>query len=179
MKPKFVDTYMTVANTFAQLSTAKRLKVGSIIVKEDRIISIGYNGTPSGWDNNCEDKIYNIRFTEGPDGTWMDPLSYKTVDIDDHYPLIDETGKRYRLSTKPEVIHAEANAIAKLAKCTESGKDSIMFLTHSPCIDCAKQIYTAGICKVYYGMDYRSTDGIDFLRKCNVEVVQWTIGVTI
>ena len=132
---------MDTAKRFAQLSTAKRLQVGAIVVKDDRIISIGYNGTPPGWDNNCE---YTID----------DAMGY-------------DTGK-----TKPEVIHAEANAIAKLAKSTESGKDATMFLTHAPCVDCAKQIFTAGINKLYYREQYRSTDGIDFLKKCNVEVIQ-------
>lgn len=141
MKQKFIDAYMDTAKRFAQLSTAKRLQVGAIVVKDDRIISIGYNGTPPGWDNNCE---YTID----------DAMGY-------------DTGK-----TKPEVIHAEANAIAKLAKSTESGKDATMFLTHAPCVDCAKQIFTAGINKLYYREQYRSTDGIDFLKKCNVEVIQ-------
>ena len=137
MKQKFIDAYMDVAGRFAKLSSAKRLQVGAIVVKDDRIISIGYNGMPSGWDNGCE----NI--------------------------LEDGTTK-----TKPEVIHAEANAIAKLAKSTESGEGSMMFLTHAPCIDCAKQIYTAGINKVYYNQSYRDTLGIDFLKKCNVRVEQ-------
>lgn len=141
MKQKFIDAYMDTAKRFAKLSTAKRLQVGAIIVKDDRIISIGYNGTPAGWDNNCE---YTIDDARGYD-----------------------TGK-----TKPEVIHAEANCVGKLAKNTESGKDATMFLTHAPCVDCAKQIFTAGINKLYYREQYRSTDGIDFLKKCNVEVIQ-------
>jgi dCMP deaminase len=143
MKIKYVNAYMDVAERFSLLSTAQRLKVGAIIVKEDRVISIGYNGMPSGWTNECE---------------------YK------HYTLGNPND--YSLKTKPEVIHAEANAIAKLAKSSESGKDSVMFLTHSPCIDCAKQIYTAGIKKVYYKNEYRSNDGIDFLNKCGVETVK-------
>ena len=128
---------MDVAKRFAELSSAKRLHVGAIIVKDDRIISIGYNGMPPGWSNICEDVI--------EEGT---------------------------LKTKPEVIHAEANAIAKLAKSTESGKDATMFLTHAPCIDCAKQIFTAGIQTVYYEKDYRSNDGLRFLSLCGVEVIK-------
>ena len=135
MKPKYVLAYMDVAKRFADLSTAKRLHVGAIIVKDDRIISIGYNGMPAGWSNVCED--------------------------------VSEDGS---LKTKAEVIHAEANAIAKLAKGTESGKDATMFLTHAPCIDCAKQIYTAGIKKIYYESDYRSNDGLDFLKRCSINV---------
>jgi dCMP deaminase len=154
MKQKFIDAYMDTAKRFAQLSTAKRLQVGAIVVKDDRIISIGYNGTPPGWDNECEYEVLG-ESTLKTDEKNTSFLEYKAV-----------------LITKPEVIHAEANAIAKLAKSTESGKDSTMFLTHAPCIDCAKQIFTAGINKLYYREQYRSTDGIDFLKKCNVEVIQ-------
>jgi len=136
---------MDIAERTAELSTAKRLQVGAIVVKEDRIVSIGYNGMPAGWTNECEyQEVYD-------------------------YKLNDDI---YQLKTKPEVIHAEANAIAKLAKSTESGNGAVMFLTHAPCIDCAKQVYTAGISKLYYRNSYRSTDGVDFLNKCNVEVEQ-------
>jgi dCMP deaminase len=139
MKQKFIDAYMDTAKRFAQLSTAKRLQVGAIIVKDDRIISIGYNGTPAGWHNDCE--------------YWVED---------------GDLGSGWK--TRPEVIHAEANAIAKLAKSSESGDGSTMFLTHSPCMDCAKQIFTAGIKKVYFGNNYRSDDGINFLKKCDVDV---------
>jgi len=130
---------MDVAARFAQLSSAVRLQVGAIVVKDDRIISIGYNGMPGGWDNNCEDTVFQ------QDGTSA-------------------------LKTKPEVLHAESNAIAKLARCGESGEDSSIFVTHSPCLDCAKLIYQSGIKQVYYKHDYRSSDGVDFLKKCNVGV---------
>ena len=133
---------MDVAKRFAELSSAERLKVGAIIVKEDRIISIGYNGMPSGWSNECED--------------WY----------------VDFEGNDF-LETKKEVIHAEANAIAKLAKSTESGENAIMFLTHSPCIDCAKQIYTAGISQVFYEKNYRNDQGINFLKQCGVKIIQY------
>jgi dCMP deaminase len=146
MKTKFINTYMDIAKTFSYLSSAKRLKVGAIIVKEDRIISIGYNGMPAGWSNECE------------------------------YVGVDNVTGEPRLITKDEVIHAEANAIAKLARGTESGEGSVMFLTHSPCIQCAKQIYTAGIKQVYYRDKYSSEAGIEFLKKCNVEIKQWNIG---
>ena len=131
MKKKFIDAYMDVAERFAQLSSAKRLQVGAIVVKDDRIISIGYNGMPSGWDNCCE----------------------------------DEHNK-----TKPEVLHAEANALTKLAGSHESGKDATLFCTYAPCIDCAKLIYQSGIDTVYYKNDYRSTQGLEFLTKSKVEV---------
>ena len=136
---------MDVAERFAKLSSAKRLQVGAIVVKDDRIISIGYNGMPAGWTNECEDYIQ----------------------------LSDDT---ITTKTKPEVIHAEANAIAKLAKGNESGDGSTMFLTHAPCLDCAKQVYTTGIKKVYYRNSYRDTQGIDFLEKCDVKVVNISPG---
>ncbi|NDB83125.1 MAG: hypothetical protein EB127_10400 [Alphaproteobacteria bacterium] len=153
MKQKFIDAYMDVAKRFAQLSTAKKLQVGAIIVKDDRIISVGYNGMPSGWTNECEVVI--------PEKEEVD-LDSRTIV---YYPE--------ELKTKDEVIHAEANAIAKLAKGPESGKDSTMFLTHSPCIHCAKQIYTAGVKKVYYENDYRLDNGIKFLKQCGVQVEKY------
>lgn len=137
---------MDVAHRFAQLSTAKRLQVGAIIVKDDRIISIGYNGMPSGWTNECEHQELEYSLGHGDDV--------------------------FRLKTKDEVIHAEANAIAKLAKGSESGLGSTLFLTHSPCIQCAKQIYTAGIVEVFYKEEYRDPAGAEFLRKCNVKVTK-------
>ena len=139
MKTKFIDAYMEVAKTFANLSSAKRLQVGAIVIKDDRIISIGYNGMPSGWDNECEEISH-----------WISEVP--------------------QLKTKAEVLHAESNAIAKLAKSPESGAGATIFITHSPCIDCAKLIYQSGISTVYYENNYRSTQGIDFLNKSNVKV---------
>ena len=137
---KWDDAYMQTAETFGSLSTAKRLQVGAIVVKDNRIISIGYNGMPSGWSNDCED-LY----------------------------IVDDVPT---LKTKPEVIHAEANAISKLAKCNESGDKASIYITHAPCIDCAKLIYSSGIIKVIYKNKYRSEDGINFLRECGLEVEQ-------
>ena len=163
MKQKFIDAYMNVAERFAKLSSAKRLQVGAIIVKDDRIISIGYNGMPAGWTNECEEKEYFI-------GNF--PKEYKN----DTFLFKEEDGGIGRLKTKDEVIHAEANAIAKLAKSSESGDGSTMFLTHAPCIHCAKQVYTAGIKKVYYRNSYRDTIGIDFLNRCGISVEQISPG---
>jgi dCMP deaminase len=139
MKQKFIDAYMKTAEVFAELSSARRLHVGAIVVKDDRIISIGYNGMPSGWDNDCE--------------------------IELHQPI-----GRVDLVTRPEVLHAETNAIAKLAKSTESGDGATMFITHAPCLDCAKLIYQSGINSVYYRNAYRNDDGIEFLKKCKLDV---------
>jgi dCMP deaminase len=125
---------MDVAKLTANLSYARRLQVGAIIVKDNRIISIGYNGTPAGWDNICEHEVGG------------------------------------KLTTKDEVIHAEENAILKLARDGESGKDSTMYITHAPCINCARLIYNAGITSIYYEVPYRDTSGIDFLQKCGISV---------
>ena len=167
---------MTTAETFAELSHARRLHVGALIVKDDRIISIGYNGMPAGWDNNCEDKLFNAHFTQQKDGTWIDPDSYKVVDIDDYYPLADEHGNRYRLKTKPEVLHAETNAIAKLARSGEHGLDSDLFVTHAPCMDCAKLIYQSGIKRVWFRTAYRDSAGVDFLKASGILVEQMEKG---
>lgn len=171
MKKKLIDAYLKVAETFSELSHAKRLHVGAIVVKDDRIISIGYNGMPAGWDNNCEDRVYNTRFNEQSDGSWIDPLTYETVDIAEIYPFVDDEGKRYYLKTKPEVLHAESNALAKLARGNESGLDADLFVTHAPCLDCAKLIHQSGIKRVFFGKEYRSTDGLEFLKKSNVEII--------
>ena len=141
---------MEVAKTFANLSSAKRLQVGAIVVKDDRIISIGYNGTPTGWDNVCEECCDG----GGPVGAGC---------YHDHC-----TGPK----TKPEVIHAESNAISKLARSSESGEGATMFITHAPCMDCAKLVYQSGISKVYYGTDYRNSDGLDFLQKSGISVLK-------
>ena len=168
---------MDWAKRVAELSHAQRRHVGAVIVKDDTVISYGYNGMPAGWDNNCEDKVFNTRFKQQSDGTWMDPVTYQVVDIEDHYPFVatsDEDGAyigRYRLKTKPEVLHAERNALDKLAKRGGTGgADSTMFITTAPCLECAKSIYGAGIKEVYYTDDYRSEDGIYFLKKCGVKV---------
>jgi dCMP deaminase len=133
IKTKWVKAYMDVASRFSELSHAKRLKVGALIVKDNRIISIGYNGTPAGWDNRCE--------TE-------------------------------ENTTKEEVIHAEMNCIQKLAKSHDSGYNSVMFITHSPCIACAKAIHGSGITEVYYKNVYRDTAGLNFLEKCQIPTYQ-------
>jgi dCMP deaminase len=142
MPNKWTAAYMDVAERFAALSYCERLKVGAIVVKDGRIISIGYNGTPSGFDNCCEMEV-----------------------VDTSYRVPQMVKK-----TKPEVIHAEANAIAKLAKSTDSGDGADMYCTHAPCIECAKQIYTAGIKNLTFREEYRSKDGITFLEQCGVNV---------
>jgi dCMP deaminase len=163
MKPRLLQAYMKTAETFAELSHAKRLHVGAIVVKDDRIISIGYNGMPAGWENDCEYKDYPNKWTKN-----------EYVDFD--YPLQDDDGAYYRLKTRPEVLHAERNALDKLAKGSEGGLGSIMFITHAPCLECSKSIYGAGIAEVFYKEDYKSDDGIQFLKKCGVKISKLDVG---
>lgn len=146
MKQKFVDAHMAAAEVYSQLSSAKRLQVGCVVVKNNTIIGIGYNGMPSGWDNNCEEET-------------LDKIDTDSGEI-----------RLGRLTTKPEVLHAETNAIAKLAKSTESGDGATMFITHAPCLECAKLIFQSGINSVYYRNAYRNNDGIEFLKKCSVNI---------
>lgn len=139
MKNKFVEAHMKVAEVYSQLSSAKRLKVGCVVIKRDTVIGIGYNGMPSGWDNDCEEKVW------------------------------DKTGD-YTLKTKPEVIHAEINCLSKISRSTNSSENADMFITHAPCIECAKAIFQSGIRKIFYRNDYRDDSGLKFLNKCGVEI---------
>lgn len=156
MKQKYIHVYMDMAERFSLLSSAVRCKVGSIVVKDDRIISLGYNGTPTGWDNCCEYEVF------------QEDDKQKNIE----YPYTDRDDRNYRLVTKPEVLHAESNCISKLARSSESGEGATMFITHAPCIDCAKLIYQSGIAEVYYKHQYRDTSGIAFLERCGIPVTQ-------
>jgi len=141
MKQKFIELYMDWAKRASELSHATRLKVGAVIVKDDTVISYGYNGMPAGWDNDCE--------------FWVED---------------GDNGSGWK--TKPEVLHAESNAIAKLAKSSNSGDCASLFVTHSPCIECAKLILQSGIGRVYYGENYRDDAGIKFLEQSKVKVTK-------
>lgn len=170
MKQKFIDLYMDWAKRAAELSHAQRLKVGAVIVKDDTVISYGYNGMPAGWENDCEDREW---MTDA--GGWLNP-----DEIEQQWPYtgeyVDGSGNRiqgrYRLKTKAEVLHAESNAVSKLAKSNNSGLDADIFITHAPCIECAKLIYQSGIRKVYFGQQYRNDNGLKFLEQSGVAVVQ-------
>lgn len=137
--------YMRIAKLWSENSHAVRHKVGAILVKDNMIISDGYNGTPSGFDNCCEYEVRSLR---------------------------PEDGEVVELFTKPEVLHAEANAITKVAKSTQSSEGSTLYVTMSPCIECAKLVIQAGIKKVYYDEIYRNTDGLDLLKKAGIELEQ-------
>ncbi|QYR11083.1 dCMP deaminase family protein [Prevotella sp. Rep29] len=124
--------YLRMARIWAENSYCQRRKVGALVVKEKMIISDGYNGTPSGFENVCEDEG-NV--------------------------------------TKPYVLHAEANAITKLARSSNNSDGATLYVTASPCIECAKLIIQAGIRRVVYGEQYRMEDGINLLKRANIEVI--------
>jgi len=145
MKQKFIDYYMKVAELTSTLSYAKRLQVGSVIVKGNKILATGYNGMPSGWDNTCE--------------------TTEIVELDEKFIK--------QLVTKQEVLHSETNAIAKVSASTESSEGATMFCTHAPCINCAKLIYQSGINSLYYRDTYRDTAGITFLESSGVSVIKY------
>ncbi len=129
---KFDQRYLQMARIWAQNSYCQRRQVGALVVKEGMIISDGYNGTPSGFENVCE----------------------------------DDNGL-----TKPYVLHAEANAITKLARSSNNSDGATIYITASPCIECAKLIIQAGIRRVVYGEKYRLTDGVELLERAGIEVV--------
>lgn len=130
---RYDKAYLRLAISWAQLSHCSRKKVGAIIVKDAIIISDGYNGTPAGFDNCCENEEGNTH--------WY-------------------------------VLHAEANAILKVAKSTNNCKDATLYLTHSPCKDCSKLVLQSGITRLVYQEAYKDTSGIDFLKSAGLEVVQ-------
>lgn len=138
---KWDKSHMKVAEVYGKLSSAKRLQVGAVLVKDNRIISIGYNGMPSGWTNECE-----------------------TTDEYGNMPI-----------TKEEVLHAETNAIAKVARSSESAEGSTLYTTCAPCIHCAKLIHQAGISRVVYGHGYRDNKGLTFLKQCDILLEQLEI----
>ena len=162
---------MKVAELTSTLSYAKRLQVGAVIVNGNKILATGYNGMPSGWDNNCE----SFEYMSGDAGGWLDP-----EEIYERWPFVEDDidpdlgyARRYRLKTKDEVLHAETNAIAKVSASTESSEGATMFCTHAPCINCAKLIYQSGINSLFYRDTYRDVAGIEFLEKSGVSVTKY------
>lgn len=147
------QTYLTMAEQWASLSKARRKKVGCLIVKNSSIISDGYNGTPKGFDNNCED---------------ASPAVGGRIMVDDEGDWVEGT---FNLKTKPEVLHAESNAITKLAKSTQSSEGATMYITISPCVECAKLIIQSGIKRVVFGKIYKNDiKGIKLLKRAKIEV---------
>jgi dCMP deaminase len=156
MKDKHIQMYLRVAEAVALTSSAIRLQVGAVAVKNNMIIGTGYNALPSGVDGNCEDKIYE-----------HEEFHFRASD----YNYKDKNGK-YRLVTKPDLHHAEKNLIINLAKSTESSRDCSVFMTHSCCPSCAKMFVDSGIKEVYYIHNYRDSSGIDYLKENGVKVEQ-------
>lgn len=145
-KQEQVDqVYMEMANSWSKLSHAKRLKVGALIVKNGSIISDGYNGTPSGFENECEEVVN------------------------------DENGVFVGYRTKWYVLHAEANAILKVAKSTQSCDGGTLYITTSPCSECSKLILQAGIKRLVYENEYRDTTGLELLKRAGVEIKKLTV----
>ncbi|RLD36762.1 MAG: CMP deaminase [Bacteroidetes bacterium] len=135
-QPLFDKRYLEMAGTWSKNSYCKRKKVGALIVKDRMIISDGYNGTPAGFENVCE----------------------------------DENGK-----TKPYVLHAEANAITKVAKSNNSSENATLYVTTSPCLECSKLIIQSGITRVVFVEKYRDESGLNLLKRANVDIVQMEI----
>ncbi|MFW2347456.1 MAG: deoxycytidylate deaminase [Wenyingzhuangia sp.] len=136
---KYDTAYLKMAAEWAKLSHCQRKQVGALIVKDRMIISDGYNGTPTGFENCCEDEYYETKWT---------------------------------------VLHAEANAILKVASSTQSTKNATLYITLSPCKDCSKLIHQSGIERVVYAREYKDTTGIDFLRKAGVKLLKLDIDET-
>jgi dCMP deaminase len=142
MITRYDIVYMKMASEWGQLSNARRKKVGALLVKNNTIIADGYNGTPSGFENECETPIFD------KDNNFLD------------------------YETKWYVLHAESNALAKVAKSTQSSEGSTLYVTMSPCRECSKLILQAGINRVVYSETYRDSAGLDLLKKAGVDVVQ-------
>ncbi|MCD6596479.1 MAG: dCMP deaminase family protein [Bacteroidales bacterium] len=135
-QPLFDKRYLEMAGTWSKNSYCKRKKVGALIVKDRMIISDGYNGTPAGFENVCE----------------------------------DENGK-----TKPYVLHAEANAITKVAKSNNSSENATLYVTTSPCLECSKLIIQSGITRVVFVEKYRDESGLNLLKRANIDIAQMEI----
>ena len=151
--------YMQIAYQTAKLSYAERRRVGCIIVKDEQIVSFGYNGTPHGFDNACEET--QVRYSEN--STHEDILMEKGYHCENGCCCSKHVTKR-------EVLHAESNAITKLAKSTMTSNNADLYTTTAPCFDCAKLIIQAGIKRVYYSEDYRDMSGVELLEKAGIEV---------
>ena len=169
-KLEYDKTYMRMADVLAQLSHSKRSKVGCLIVSEDgQIVSQGYNGMPHGMDNCCEDKVYS--YFPGKDCKHPENCS-KGKECKCEGCVLSERSNEYTLVTKPEVLHAESNAISKCAKWNSSTNGATCYVTLSPCVECSKLMIQSGIKRVFYKDLYRNTQGIDLLKQAGIEIKQ-------
>lgn len=153
----FDSKYMKMAQIWASNSYARRTKVGALIVKDGMIISDGFNGTPSGFENECEEVI---------------PCANTCTNL---FCQDCEYCKEHKLKTKPYVLHAEANAILKVARSTNSSVGATLYCTMSPCLECAKLIIQAGITRLVYSEQYRDTAGLELLKRAGIEIKQLKI----
>jgi dCMP deaminase len=158
---KYHNFYMDIAERCSLMSFAERKKVGCVIVKDGNIIAMGWNGMPSGMNNKCEEKIQ----CSYCDGKGLIDIAYDKVNCS-HC-----NGTGYTLVTKPECLHAELNALSKLAKSNNSAEGATLYVTLSPCVDCAKLIIQSGIKTVAFKELYRDLSGIDLLEKCGIKVI--------
>ena len=155
MKEKYLLAWMDNVERFAETSEAKRLKVAAFLFKEGNVISHACNGTPVGWHTNeCEDRVYS---------------SHKKLPPNEEFPFVDDIG-RHRLVTKDCVVHAEEQCLQKMWHSHETTENTVMLISHSPCFKCSLKIKSAGIRKVYYRHNYRSTEGIEYLVANGVQV---------
>ena len=154
-----------MAYSVAKLSYAKRRQVGCLIIKDNQIVSFGYNGTPSGFDNECEDILVETQNYENPD---------HALHLVEEHGYVCENGccTKETQTTKREVLHAESNALTKIAKSTLSSEGADLYTTTAPCFDCAKLIIQSGITKVFYNEGYRDMSGVELLEKANINVIK-------
>jgi dCMP deaminase len=146
-RKKFDELFMNVANEHSKMSHAVRAKVGAVVTKDERIVSCGWNGTPNGFDNNCETEV-------------LETLPYLN-------------GTSTKLVTKPEVVHAESNALLFAARNGTQLEGSTLYVTLSPCFECAKLIVQSGVKRVVFGQQYRDDSPITFLKQANIEVQKY------
>lgn len=160
--------YMDIAVRCSEMSYGVRAKVGAVIVKDGNTVSMGWNGMPSGMTNECESKVFSTSVTQEV-----------TEDLREEFPFVDTIApgnyRRYKLVTKPEVLHAEQNAICKAARSGTALAGAAIYVTLAPCMNCATMIYNSGINRVVYGTDYAKS-GLAFLRDRGVEVDKLTSG---
>lgn len=149
----FDEMYMEMAEIVSKQSRARRAQVGALLVKDNNILSFGFNGTPSGFNNDCEERV--IDTTPGFNGVFT------------------------QLVTKKEVLHAESNALMKVAKTTQSSDGSTIYVTLAPCFECAKLIVQAGVKRVVYGSEYRDDSPIKFLKQANIEVEKYERAISV
>lgn len=167
---KIEEVYMNIAQNVAELSYAERRKVGCIIVKDEQIVSFGYNGTPKGFNNACENESIDIIEVDG--GYTKNPEAIKALEDGGYNCNHDGVCGKVYMETRREVLHAESNALTKIAKSTMSSEGAELYTTTAPCFECSKLIIQSGIKRVYYNEEYREMEGVQLLNQANIEVIK-------